>query len=132
LSRAKAKSSAPPPSATRSARPGLYADIDLAPLRDSQEHGRQQLCYGAEREASLGALFRTVYVASDDSPSFAVYALEQLGFELTALHALLESEEGRDLNTKVVLRVVAGLESRARAGAEVGKRMLAANEGGAS
>jgi hypothetical protein len=136
LSRARPKRSSPPASETRTT--GTvddgygYAEVDLAPMRDSETPPRQLLCYGRERQASLAALFREIYLASDDSPRFAVYALEQVGFELSALHALLESEEGRDLNTKIVLRVVAGIEHRARVGAEVGKRMLAANEGGAS
>jgi hypothetical protein len=128
----KAKSSAPPASETRATSPDGYSEIDLAPLRDSKKLERRLHCYGSDSEASLAALFREIYVASDDSPSVAAYALEQLGYELTALRVLLESEEGRDLNTTIVLRVLRGLEARARAGAEIGKRMLAANEGGAS
>jgi hypothetical protein len=125
--------SAPPASETRATRPDGYSEIDLAPLRDSAKRERQLHCYGNDSEASLAALFREIYLASPDgAPFFAVHALEQLGYELTALHALLSSEDGRDLSTEIVLRVVAGLEARARAGAEIGKRMLAANEGGAS
>lgn len=133
MSRAKPKSSEPPPSATRQASGGFYPEIDLAPLRDSKNPERRLHCYGSDSKALLAALFREIYVVGDDdAPSFAVYALEQLGYELTAFRVLLTSEEGRDLNPTSVSRVGAGLEARARAGAEIGKRMLAANEGRAS
>ena len=109
-----------------------YTEAELAQLRDSEDRKRQYVCYGHEDKASLGALFREVYLCSDGSSDFARFALEQLAYELTGLRTLLASEEGADLNDDIILRIVGGIEHRTRAAAEVAKRMQAASEGGAS
>ena len=109
-----------------------HTEAELAQLRDSEDRKRQFVCYGDEDKASLGALFRELYLCPDGSSDFARFALEQLSYELTGLHTLLASEDGAELNHDIVLRIVGGIEHRTRVAAEVAKRMQAADEGGAS
>ena len=81
------------------------------------------LCHGRESEASVIALFSAALGDAGDG-DIAIQTLRQLSDELTLLRAYFEGEA--DLSHDIIRSVLNGMAERARAAAEVQRRVEAA------
>jgi hypothetical protein len=91
--------------------------------RTSRSCEETLLCHGREEEASVLALFSAALGDAGDG-DIAIHTLRQLSDELTVLKEYFRGEA--DLNPTIITNVLGGMAERARAAAEVQRRVEAA------
>jgi hypothetical protein len=93
------------------------------PFKRNQPPKRDEglLCYRRENEATVLALFGAIFCSAGDEKGIAVGALDGLSDELTVLAEYFDGEA--TLNPAIIKNVLTRMAERARAAAEVQRRV---------